>query len=49
MAARAGTVVRYIKKASAGGDGWWDFPIPEYIADERQEEYHQVRATEQHL
>jgi acetolactate synthase-1/2/3 large subunit len=29
--------------------GWWDFPIPEYITDERQEEYHQVRATEQHL
>jgi acetolactate synthase-1/2/3 large subunit len=29
--------------------GWWDFPIPTYIADERQAEYTQLRATEQHL
>jgi acetolactate synthase-1/2/3 large subunit len=29
--------------------GWWDFPIPTYIADERQTEYTQMRQTEQHL
>jgi acetolactate synthase-1/2/3 large subunit len=29
--------------------GWWDFPIPTYIADERQTEYTQLRQTEQHL
>jgi acetolactate synthase-1/2/3 large subunit len=29
--------------------GWWDFPIPTYIADERQSEYTQMRQTEQHL
>ncbi|EGH25082.1 thiamine pyrophosphate protein central region, partial [Pseudomonas amygdali pv. mori str. 301020] len=29
--------------------GWWDFPVPEYITDERQDEYRQIRATEQHL
>ncbi|MEU9470800.1 hypothetical protein AB0D78_30125 [Streptomyces avermitilis] len=29
--------------------GWWDFPIPAYITDERQDEYHRTRATEQHL
>ncbi|MCQ8193929.1 hypothetical protein [Streptomyces rugosispiralis] len=29
--------------------GWWDFPVPEYITDERQEEYQRTRSTEQHL
>ena len=29
--------------------GWWDFPIPAYIDDDRQDEYSQIRATEQHL
>jgi acetolactate synthase-1/2/3 large subunit len=29
--------------------GWWDFPVPAYITDERQDEYHRTRATEQHL
>ena len=29
--------------------GWWDFPIPAYVTDERQDEYHRTRASEQHL
>lgn len=29
--------------------GWWDFPIPAYIADERQDEYRRARESEQHL
>lgn len=29
--------------------GWWDFPIPAYIDDERQDEYRDNRAKEQHL
>jgi acetolactate synthase-1/2/3 large subunit len=29
--------------------GWWDFPVPSYITDERQQEYWDVRGTEQHL
>jgi acetolactate synthase I/II/III large subunit len=29
--------------------GWWDFPIPTYIDDERQKEYREMRAREQHL
>ena len=29
--------------------GWWDFPIPEYIDDERQDEYRMLRDSEQHL
>jgi acetolactate synthase-1/2/3 large subunit len=29
--------------------GWWDFPIPAYIEDERQDEYREMRAREQHL
>ncbi|WP_433465027.1 thiamine pyrophosphate-binding protein [Spirillospora sp. CA-128828] len=29
--------------------GWWDFPVPAYITDERQDEYHRTRAREQHL
>ncbi len=29
--------------------GWWDFPVPAYITDERQDEYAENRAVEQHL
>ena len=29
--------------------GWWDFPIPTYIEDERQDEYRAMRDREQHL
>jgi acetolactate synthase-1/2/3 large subunit len=29
--------------------GWWDFPVPGYIEDERQAEYEEGRALEQHL
>jgi acetolactate synthase-1/2/3 large subunit len=28
--------------------GWWDFPVPGYIDDERQLEYTEGRAEEQH-
>ena len=28
--------------------GWWDFPVPAYITDERQDEYWSERAEEQH-
>jgi acetolactate synthase-1/2/3 large subunit len=28
--------------------GWWDFPIPGYIDDERQDEYRDMVAAEQH-
>ncbi len=28
--------------------GWWDFPVPAYIEDERQDEYWADRAEEQH-
>ncbi|MFJ5956703.1 thiamine pyrophosphate-binding protein [Paenarthrobacter sp. NPDC092416] len=29
--------------------GWWDFPVPAYIEDERQDEYREFREREQHL
>jgi acetolactate synthase I/II/III large subunit len=29
--------------------GWWDFPVPGYIRDERQAEYRSFREKEQHL
>jgi acetolactate synthase I/II/III large subunit len=29
--------------------GWWDFPVPGYITDERQDEYREGRELEQHL
>lgn len=29
--------------------GWWDFPVPAYITDDRQDEYWATRAKEQHL
>jgi acetolactate synthase-1/2/3 large subunit len=28
--------------------GWWDFPVPAYIEDQRQDEYWSERAEEQH-
>jgi acetolactate synthase-1/2/3 large subunit len=28
--------------------GWWDFPVPAYVTDERQDEYWAERAEEQH-
>jgi acetolactate synthase-1/2/3 large subunit len=28
--------------------GWWDFPVPAYVTDERQDEYWAARAQEQH-
>ena len=28
--------------------GWWDFPVPAYVEDERQDEYWAERAEEQH-
>ena len=29
--------------------GWWDFPVPAYITDDRQDEYWAARGEEQHL
>jgi acetolactate synthase-1/2/3 large subunit len=29
--------------------GWWDFPLPAYITDERREEYWKLRNSQQHL
>ncbi len=28
--------------------GWWDFPVPAYVTDDRQDEYWAARAQEQH-
>lgn len=44
-------VVEAITARDAGGPfvpGWWDFPSPNYIADERQDVYASDRAEEQH-
>jgi acetolactate synthase-1/2/3 large subunit len=46
------TVVEVPTARDAAGPwvpGWWDFPVPAYIADERQIEYWESRAEEQHL
>ncbi|MBD3861611.1 thiamine pyrophosphate-binding protein [Bacillus sp. 28A-2] len=46
------TLVEAMTARDAGGPfvpGWWDFPVPAYIEDERQEEYAEGRALEQHL
>jgi acetolactate synthase-1/2/3 large subunit len=46
------TVVEVPTARDAAGPwvpGWWDFPVPAYIADERQTEYWEGRAQEQHL
>ena len=46
------TVVEVPTARDAAGPwvpGWWDFPIPTYIDDERQKEYREMRGREQHL
>lgn len=46
------TVVEAMTSRDAAGPlvtGWWDFPVPAYIEDERQDEYSQYREQEQHL
>ena len=49
--ANASVVVVPTDRDAAGPwvPGWWDFPVPTYIDDERQEEYAEHRAREQHL
>jgi acetolactate synthase-1/2/3 large subunit len=45
------TVVEVPTARDAAGPwvpGWWDFPVPAYIEDERQTEYWAGRAEEQH-
>jgi acetolactate synthase-1/2/3 large subunit len=45
------TVVEVPTARGAAGPwvpGWWDFPVPAYITDERQTEYWAGRAEEQH-
>lgn len=45
------TVVEVTTSRDAAGPwvpGWWDFPVPGYITDQRQEEYWAERAEEQH-
>ncbi|MFB4261233.1 thiamine pyrophosphate-binding protein [Shouchella clausii] len=46
------TLVEAMTARDAGGPfvpGWWDFPVPAYIEDDRQQEYAESRALEQHL
>jgi acetolactate synthase-1/2/3 large subunit len=46
------TVVELPTARDAAGPwvpGWWDFPVPAYIDDDRQTEYWEGRAQEQHL
>ena len=46
------TVVEVPTARDAAGPwvpGWWDFPVPAYITDERQQEYWSGRGEEQHL
>jgi acetolactate synthase I/II/III large subunit len=46
------TVVEVPTARDAAGPwvpGWWDFPVPAYIDDERQTEYWAGRAEEQHV
>ena len=46
------TVVEVPTARDAAGPwvpGWWDFPVPAYIKDERQSDYWRERAEEQHL
>ena len=45
------TVVEVPTARDAAGPwvpGWWDFPVPAYVTDERQTEYWDGRAEEQH-
>jgi acetolactate synthase I/II/III large subunit len=44
-------LVEVITARDAAGpwvSGWWDFPVPAYVADDRQEEYWVARNEEQH-
>ncbi|MET3290579.1 UNVERIFIED_CONTAM: acetolactate synthase-1/2/3 large subunit [Brevibacillus sp. OAP136] len=46
------TLVEAMTSRDAAGPfvpGWWDFPVPAYIQDERQDEYQEGRELEQHL
>jgi len=48
----APTVVEVMTSRDAAGPpvpGWWDFPVPAYVEDERQDEYWEGRREEQHL
>jgi acetolactate synthase I/II/III large subunit len=48
----APAVVEVATSRSASGPfvpGWWDFPVPGYITDDRQDEYWRLRRDEQHL
>jgi acetolactate synthase-1/2/3 large subunit len=52
IAADEPTVVEVPTARDAAGPwvpGWWDFPVPAYIDDERQTEYWEGRAQEQHV
>ena len=52
LAANAPVLIEVPTDRDAAGPwvpGWWDFPIPTYISDERQAEYAQMRRSEQHL
>jgi acetolactate synthase-1/2/3 large subunit len=52
VAADGPTLVEVTTARDAAGPwvpGWWDFPVPAYIADERQNEYWDGRNAEQHL
>jgi acetolactate synthase-1/2/3 large subunit len=47
----APTVVEVPTSRDAAGPwvpGWWDFPVPAYITDQRQDDYWAERAEEQH-
>lgn len=52
LAADGAALVEVITARDAAGPfvpGWWDFPVPGYIEDERQDEYWEGRRQEQHL
>jgi acetolactate synthase-1/2/3 large subunit len=51
LASDGPAVVEVMTSRDAAGPwvpGWWDFPVPGYIEDERQSEYWEERAEEQH-
>jgi acetolactate synthase-1/2/3 large subunit len=51
LEADAPTLVEVPTSRDAAGPwvpGWWDFPVPAYIDDERQSDYWRERAEEQH-
>jgi acetolactate synthase-1/2/3 large subunit len=52
IAADEPTLVEIPTSRDAAGPpvpGWWDFPVPAYIKDERQDEYWSDREEEQHV